>query len=214
VLKVLKYLMPAVSMFAVTGCALLGMLGGASSSGPSSSSQGAAAGGTAIPPPSIFDQVEKSTPVGLMAPAALLDDNPRLESDIVNAQCKFRTADPPFFVPKGGSDNANWDFVGRLNDRVDGDHEVREMDAMEYRSFFGFGWPKQQLNTWPVDMVTLSEMPKIYLDQRLAMMSKVKLDAAQEKELASRYIDDSQKIQDTVRRLESTYNPDVECLQQ
>src|SRR5690242_12687222 len=189
------------------------MLGGSGGSAGGSPSPAPAAGGAAIPPPSLFDQVEKSTPVGLMSPAALLDGNPRLEADVVSAQCKFRTADPPFFVPKTDS-NKDWSFVGRLNDKMDGDREMREMDAMEYRSFFGFGWSKQQLNSWPVDMVTLSEMPKVYLDQRLAMLSKVKLDEGQQKDLAARYIDDSQKIQDTVERLEKTYNPDVECIPQ
>jgi hypothetical protein len=33
------------------------------------------------------------------------------------------------------------------------------MQALEYRSFFGFGWPKQQLATWPVAMTTLGEIP-------------------------------------------------------
>jgi hypothetical protein len=213
VLKFLKCLMPAVSLFAVSGCALLGLLGGGSSSSGSAPAPGAAAGAAAIPPPSMFDEVEKSTPVGLMAPAALLDGNPRLEADVIGAQCKFRTADPPFFVPKTDADKG-WNFVGRLNDRVDGDHEIREMDAMEYRSFLGFGWPKQQLNSWPVEMATLSEMPKVYLDQRFAMLSKIKLDEAQQKELAAQYIENSQKIEDAVRRLESTYNPEVECLSQ
>jgi hypothetical protein len=47
---------------------------------------------------------------------------------------------------------------------------------MEYRSFFGLGWPKEQTGTWPLELTTLSEMPTAYLEQRLEMIAAAKLD--------------------------------------
>jgi hypothetical protein len=61
-----------------------------------------------------------------------------------------------------------------------------------------------------VSMVTLSEMPKEYLDDRLTMLSdhtyqvsKVQTDA-----LTKDYIDEARKIQDRVQILVSSFDPD------
>jgi len=142
-----------------------------------------------------------------MSPAAFLNENGQLDVAVIDAQCRFHTPDPPFLVPSQTAQKG-WVFNGRLDD----DDRAREMQALEYRSFFGFGWPKQQINTWPVGMTTLSEMPNAYLEQRLAMLASAKLDQGEQTALTQRYIGDSQTIEDAVARLEKTYDPEVECL--
>jgi hypothetical protein len=154
-------------------------------------------------PPSLFDRVEPSTKVGLIGPAAFLNENGQLDGAVIIAQCSFHTPDPPFFVPADASARKGWVFDGRLNSEDD----LREMQAMEYRSFFGLGWPKQQTGTWPLELTTLSEMPSAYLEQRLEMIATFKLDKAQQDTLARGYISDSRKIEEVVSRLEKTYNP-------
>jgi hypothetical protein len=200
-----------VSIFALAGCAapLLGGLTGGSSSGSatSSASMGAALS-TNLTPPSIFDQLEKSTMVGLIGLAAFLYENGQLDGTVIIEQCRFHTADPPFLVPEDPSAQKGWVFTGRLNS----DDELQEMQALEYRSFFGLGWSKQQTSTWPLGLTTLSEMPNAYLEQRLEMLASVKLEKAQQDSLAQGYIGDSQKIEEAVGRLEKTYNPE-ECIQ-
>lgn len=206
--KVLKYLFSVYPLFTLAGCAALaGLLPGVGSGGSSGAATSTGAAAT-VPPASIFDQVEMSSELQLIAPSALLQENGRLDQQIIAEQCKYHTPDPPFFVPTVDA-HKGWNFIGRLNEQKDG--EPREMQAMEYRSFWGFGWPKQQLNSWPVSMVTLSQMPRQYLSERLVMINNSKLNQDQADELTKRYIDDSAKIGDAVKRLESTYNPDSEC---
>ena len=110
---------------------------------------------------------------------------------------RFHTADPPFLVPTTTA-NKNWTFNGRINEGKRSEGDVGDAEALEYRSWFGFGWPKQQLNTWPVSMATLSEMPKEYLDDRLTMLSDhtFQVNKAQTDLLTKDYIEDSHKIQD------------------
>jgi hypothetical protein len=55
-------------------------------------------------------------------------------------------------------------------------------------------------------------MPNAYLEQRLEITARVKLEKAQQDNLAQSYISDSQKIEEVVGRLEKTYNPE-ECIQ-
>jgi hypothetical protein len=146
--------------------------------------------------------------VGLIGPSAFLNENGQLDGTVINEQCSFHTPDPPFLVPEDTSAQKGWIFTGRLNS----DNELWEMQAMEYRSFFGLGWPKQQTGTWPLGMTTLSEMPNAYLEPRLEMITSVKLEKAQQDSLAQDYISNSQKIEEVVSRLEKTYNPE-ECIQ-
>ena len=210
-LRSLKYLISVASIFALTGCAaLLSMFGGGSSGGSSAPAAGTGAG--AVVAPSIFDEMETSTKVAIFSPAALLEGNPRLEMTIVQSQCKFHTADPPFLVPTLTA-NKGWTFNGRVNQGTvegGGDHEA---EAMEWRSWLGFGWPKQQINSWPLSMVTLSDMPRMYLDDRLEMLSQnnYKLNQRQQDALTQQFIEDSQKIHDVTHRLVSTFNPDTQC---
>lgn len=200
-----------VLIFALAGCAapLLGGLagGGSGGDGTSSASIGAALS-TNLTPKSVFDKVEKSTMVGLIGPAAFLNENGQLDGTVITEQCRFHTPDPPFLVPEDTSAQKGWVFTGRLNS----DDELQETQAMEYRSFFGLGWSKQQTSTWPLRLTTLSEMPNSYLEERLEMVADVKLKKAQQDSLAQGYISDSQKIEEVVGRLEKIYDPE-ECIQ-
>jgi hypothetical protein len=200
-----------VSIFSLAGCAaplLGGLTGGGFGGNTTSPASTGAALSTNLTPPSIFDQVEKSTLVGLIGPAAFLNENGQLDGTVIIEQCRFHTPDPPFLVPEDTSAQKGWVFTGRLNS----DDEVQEMQALEYRSFFGLGWSRQQTGTWPLGLTTLSEMPNAYLEQRLEMIASVKLEKAQLDSLAQGYISDSQKIEEVVGHLERTYNPE-ECIQ-
>jgi hypothetical protein len=206
-----KPLLVAIFVLALAGCAaplLSALTGSPGSSSPAPPTATAGAVSITIPPSSIFDEAEPSTKMALMSPAALLEENGQLDLAIMNEQCKFRSPDPPFLVPSEAAQKG-WIFAGRLND----DGKLREMESMEYRSFFGFGWSKQQLNSWPLGMTTLSEMPESYLDERLTVLSNAKLAKEQQDSLAQRYVDDSRKIQERVARLEKTYNPEAQCIE-
>src|SRR5260370_19433380 len=103
---VLKHLLTALPLFVLTGCAALaGLLGGGG---------GATASPTSAPPPSFWDEVEYSTQINLMAPAALIDGSTRVEADVIQDQCRFGTANPPYFVPTVDAQK-NCSFTGRLN---------------------------------------------------------------------------------------------------
>jgi hypothetical protein len=191
-----KLLFPLFSLFALSGCAgLAGLFSGAGSS-PSSTVG--------------IEQVETSTKLAMFSPAALLDGSTSVDETIVQSQCEFRTADPPFLVPTTVA-NKNWTFTGRVNvDEDQSDHALgHDAQAVEYRSLFGFGWPKQQLNNWPVSMVTLSQMPKEYLDNQLTMPSDhtYPLSKTQSDALAKDYIEDTKQIQDRVQILVSAFDP-------
>lgn len=205
--RFLKFLIGGLSVFALGGCAALaGLFSGGGSSSSSAAAPAAGAATTSVP--SIIDQVETSTKLSMFSPAALLDGNTSLDQTVVESQCEFRTADPPFLVPTTVA-NKNWTFNGRVNEGQS-DHAIgQDAQALEYRSWFGFGWPKQQLNTWPVSMVTLSEMPKEYLDDRLTMLSDhtYQVSKAQTDALTKDYIDDARKIQDRVQILVSAFDP-------
>ncbi len=205
--KILKYLVPVVSIFTVTGCAALaGLLPGGNSGG--SSAPAASAAAAPAPATSIFDEVELSSQLQVVAPSAFLGETGWLDQQIVAEQCKYGTPDPPFMVPTVDAQKG-WSFIGRMNEHKDG--ETQEMQALEYRSFWGFGWPKQQLNSWPVSVVTLSQMPKAYMQQRMELINNSRLNQDQIDELGKEYIADAGTIGDRVKRLESTYNPDSEC---
>ncbi len=205
--KSLKYLIPVCSLFTLAGCAALA---GLLPSGGGSNTSATASGGAAATAPatSMFDEVELSSQLQVIAPSAFLEETGWLDQQIVAEQCKYATPDPPFMVPTTDAQKG-WSFIGRLNEKKDG--QTQEMQALEYRSFWGFGWPKQQLNSWPVSVVTLSQMPKEYLSERLEMINNSKLSQDQIDQLGKQYIANAGEIDDRVKRLESTYNPDTEC---
>ena len=92
--RIVTRLMMLASIFALAGCAaapLLGALfGGSSSGGGSPPATAAATALSANPtPPSIFDEPEKSTKVGVVGPAAFLDENVQLDASVINEQCSF-----------------------------------------------------------------------------------------------------------------------------
>lgn len=206
--RFLKFLMPVFALVVLGGCAALAGLipGGGSSS--SSSTVAPAAGAATASVPSIIDEVETSTKLAMFSPAALLDGSPSLDATIVDSQCRFRSVDPPFLVPTTAA-NKSWTFNGRINEAKTDSNDIGDAQALEYRSWFGFGWPKQQLNTWPVSMATLSEMPKEYLDDRLTMLSDhpFQVNKAQTDALTKDYVDDSRRIQDRVLILISSFDP-------
>jgi hypothetical protein len=200
-----------VSIFALAGCAaplLGGLTVGGSGGNETSSPSTNLSLSTNLTPASIFDRLEKSTMVGLIGPAAFLNENGQLDRTVIVEQCRFHTSDPPFLVPADTSAQKGWVFTGRLNS----DDELQEMQAMEYRSFFGMGWSKQQTGTWPLGLTTLSEMPNVYLEQRLEMFAGTTLEKGQQENFAQVYISSSQKIEEVVGRLERAYDP-KECVQ-
>jgi len=206
--RLLKILLPVMSVLILGGCAALGALLPGSSSSTSAGSSAAPASGAAVASvPSIFDEVETSTTLAVFSPAALLDGNPWLDASIVGSQCRFHTADPPFLVPTTVA-NKTWVFNGRFNEGKGTDGTVGDAQALEYRSWFGFGWGKQQLNTWPVSMATLSEMSKEYLDDRLTMLGdhSYQVNKAETDALTKEYIANSQKIQAHVSLLVSSFD--------
>ena len=208
--RVLKFLITVFSLFAITGCAALaGLFSSGSSSSSASSSAAPATGAAVASVPSIIDEVETSTRIGVLSPPALLDGSVPIEQSVIASQCRFHTADPPFLVPTITA-NKNWTFTGRINEASDDDSGAgREGQALEYRSWFGFGWPKQQLNSWPLSMYTLSEMPRVYLEDRIGMLADhvYQMNPKQSDELTKNYIEDSQKIQSRVQILVSAFDP-------
>src|SRR5205814_400930 len=96
-------------------------------------------------------------------------------------------------------------------------HE-NQIQSMEWRSFLGWRWPKQQLNTWPVSLVTLSQLPDIYLHDNLAALAQFqngpKLNERQQDAVTRGFIDNAARIQESVKRLEVSFNPDTECVKE
>ena len=205
--KVLKFLIAGVALFVISSCTALSSLIPGGSSGSSAPSAAPAAGAATASVPSVIDEVETSTQLAMFSPAALLAGNPSLDTTIVDSQCRFRTADPPFLMPTTAA-NKWWTFNGRINEGKADNNFIGDAQALEYRSWFGFGWPKQQLNTWPVSMATLSEMPKEYLDDRLTMLADHprEVNKAQTDMLEKEYIDDSREIQERVSILIASFD--------
>ncbi|MHB8383088.1 MAG: hypothetical protein ACYDC3_12215 [Candidatus Binataceae bacterium] len=197
--------------FALIACVLLSGCA-ATSLGAAGTATGGAAGLATlpglIPSSSIFNIIGKSkTKIAFVGPAALLSDSWPPQQQIINEQCSFHTADPVFFVPTEAAQKG-WTFAGRLNP------DSHHFQVNEYKSIFTLGlYGSQQLNTWPVSMVALSDFPRAYLEPRLAMLAAAKLDAATQKELAHEFLSDANRIETVVQRLESTYDQSQECLQ-
>ncbi len=183
---------------------------GATSLGAAGTASGGAAGlaslPTIIPNTSIFSFVGLSkTKVAFMGPSALLTDSWQPQEEIINEQCTFHTADPMFLAPTDVAQKG-WAFAGRLNPD---DHHFQ---ANEYKSVLTLGlYGSQQLNTWPVSLIMLSDFPRAYLEPRLAMVAGAKLDAATQKELVQQYLGNADRINNVVQRLERTYDQREEC---
>ncbi|HUA36762.1 MAG TPA: hypothetical protein VMA09_24365 [Candidatus Binataceae bacterium] len=200
----MKYFLALIVPLIASGCAALA----ASSAAPTTATNAETAVSTisAMPKPSAFDYVGRSdTKVDFVNPAALLDDSTYVDAKVIDAQCAFRTADPPFLIPNDKSQTA-WTFTGRLN-------EDGSFQALDYKSIFslGIGEGAQQLGTWPVKLVAFSDFPDEYLEDRLATVAADKIDSADQHTLASRYIANSQRIGEHVAELERAYDPHEEC---
>ena len=139
-----------------------------------------------------------------MSPAALLTEHSRIEESIIHEQCYFKTPDPLFFVAAG--QQGTWSFAGRL----DPDRHFR---ALEYRSILTLGLmdSNSQLNTWPLELVSLADMPQAFLAERLPTVAQAKLPSNDGEELVQNYLEQAQHIQGVVARLETRFNPAVEC---
>lgn len=180
------------------GCAALAAP--ALSSGSSASSTVTS---NAVSNPSSLDYISHSTRVAFLSPAALLVHNSWTEGYVIGEQCYFKTPDPIFFVPE--EDQPTWDFTGRLD-------AAHHFEALEYKSILtlGLGSGNVQLNSWPVKLVSLADMPSAYLSDRMALLDKTKLPAAAQQELAQEFLRRSNEIAHVVNRLESDYSP-TEC---
>jgi hypothetical protein len=185
----------ALTALVLGGCAALAGLGGSATTATSG------VGGTAsfVPNSSWFDFVGRSTKIRYLGPAALLSGSNLVAGYLIEEQCAFDTADPPFLVPTVEAQKG-WTFAGRLN-------QEQTLQALEYKSILTLGlWGNQQLNTWPVNMILLSDFPERYLDDRLAMLAAAKLPPAEQKALADEYIADARKIRSTVQTAIRAYD--------
>jgi hypothetical protein len=179
-----------------SGCAALASLGGGSTS---SGATDAAATVTA-PGPSLFNFVGRSTKFVFVSPSALLAGSSRVEASLIQEQCMFHTADPPFLVPDFSQ---KWSFVGRMN-------QGPTIQALEYKTILTLGLTgPQQLNSWPVSLVSLSDFPDDYLAQRLPAIGKTEPD--ERNDILAQYVNNSRRIGEVADRLIQNYNPQVEC---
>lgn len=64
-----------------------------------------------------------------------------------------------------------------------------------------------QLNTWPLELISLSDMPEAFLQQRLPLLAQAKLDAGDQKEMVEDNLRKAQQIRDVVERLQRQYDP-------
>jgi hypothetical protein len=179
-----------------SGCAALASLGG----GSSGSSTTDTAISAAAPGPSLFNFVGRSTKFVFISPSALLADSSRIESSVMQEQCMFKTADPPFLVP---SFNQKWLFVGRMN-------QGPTIQALEYKTILTLGLTgPQQLTGWPVSMVALSDFGDAYLAERLSFLGKSQPDIRSD--ILAEYIGNSRHIKAATDELIRNYNPQIQC---
>jgi hypothetical protein len=181
-----------------SGCAALASVGGGSGSGSASAADATAS--AVAPGPSLFNFVGKSTKFIFVSPSALLADSPQIENSLMREQCMFHSADPPFLVP---SFNQKWLFVGRMN-------QGPTIQALEYKTIFTLGLTgPQQLNAWPVSMVSLSDFPDAYLAERVSFLGNSQPDVRSD--VLSEYIGNSRHIKAVSDQLIKNYNPSVQC---
>ena len=201
--RVFHLLLAAAAAILSCGCAAP-LLGGASTSAVSSLAASAPVT-DAMANPSVMDYTADSTKIAFLAPAALTSGNRSTEASVVKEQCYFKTADPLFFVPDEAQ-QPTWDFVGRLD-------AANHFEALEYRSILTLGLMDgdAQLNSWPVELIALSDMPEVFLQQRLTLLAQAKLQPSDQHELAQEFINQSQKLQEVVTELEAQYKPKITC---
>jgi hypothetical protein len=200
----MRLILILISSLGLAGCAALAA-GGTSTT--TSNAETAASTVSAMPKPSAFDYVGKSnTEVKFVNPAALLTGSSRVDATVIEEQCMFHSADPLFFVPNEKAEGA-WTFAGRMN-------KDATFQALDYQSIFslGIGEGAQQVGTWPVKMVALSDFPDEYLQDRLSVVSADKIDGADQHALTTRYIANSERLEQRVAQLEQAYDPREECV--
>jgi hypothetical protein len=181
---------------------------GLASSALPGSAAGSASGAAAndvVSNPSVLDITSSSTEVAYISPAALLTPQSGIENSIRHEQCYFKTPDPMFFVPDEGR-KVNWTLAGKL----DAD---RHFHTDEYRSLLTLGLVpgSEQVNSWPVELVSLADMPQVFLDQRLPILAQAKLPDLDAHQLAQQYVEQAQRIQQIVQHLEVSFDPSWRC---
>jgi hypothetical protein len=181
-----------------TGCAALGSLGG--SSAGNSSSQTESLTSAAGPGPSPVNIVGRSTKLIFMSPSAVLAGSRDVEKALVQEQCMFHSANPPFLVPALGR---KWVFIGRMN-------QGPTLQALNYRSIFTLGLTgAQQLNGWPVSLVALSDFSDDYLNERLPMLTKAQPDVRSD--VLAEYIYNARRIRTVTDWVIRSYSPGTQC---
>jgi len=110
------------------------------------------------------------------------------------------TADPPFLVP---TFNQKWLFVGRMN-------QGPTIQALEYKTILTLGLTgPQQLNAWPMSLVSLSDFSDSYLAERLPVVGKAQPDVRTD--ILAEYVNNSRYIREVTDTIIRKYNPQVEC---
>jgi hypothetical protein len=183
-------------------------LSSATGAGATTTTASAAESGVAsgiVQNPSFFDEEARSTKISFLSPATLLADNPTEYSIIIRAQCYFHTPDPIFLVPDQTT-QTRWMFAGRLDKKHD-------FNAVEYRSLLTLGLVPGvvQLSPWPVQLATLSDMPDMFLKERLPMLAKAHLDSTDQRELEETYLQQEHHIEGVIGHFEHTFNPKAMC---
>jgi hypothetical protein len=122
-----------------SGCAALTSLGGGSGSSSGTSGTAENLATASAPGPSLLNFAGRSTKFVFVSPAALLADSGNVERSLIQEQCMFHSADPPFLVP---AFSQKWLFVGRMN-------QGPTIQALEYKTILTLGLTgPQQLNAW------------------------------------------------------------------
>jgi hypothetical protein len=201
----MRYLIVLIACALMSGCAGAGLLAGSSGSTATTASTAASTAST-LPSPSVFDYVGKSrVKLAFVNPAALLDGSNWTYAKIVEEQCAFSNPDPPFFIPNENT-NGGWTFAGRLN-------KDDTFQVLTYKNILTLGLMEgtDQLGTWPVKLITLSDFPQEYLNERLAFVNANQLGSSEQHELVSKYMADSQQLEARVAQLERSYDPQEQC---
>jgi hypothetical protein len=135
-----------------------------------------------------------------MSPSAVLAGSRDVEKALMQEQCMFHSANPPFLVPALGQ---KWMFVGRMN-------QGPTLQALNYRSIFTLGLTgAQQLNGWPVSLVALSDFSDDYLNQRLPMLTKAQPDVRSD--VLAEYIYNARRIRTVTDWVIRSYSPGTQC---
>ncbi len=201
----MRYLIVLIACALMSGCAGAGLLAGSSGSTAATASTAATTVST-LPSPSVFDYAGKSKiKLAFVNPAALRDGSNWTYAKIVEEQCAFSNPDPPFFIPNENM-TGGWTFAGRLN-------KDDTFQVLTYKNILTLGLMEgtAQLGTWPVKLITLSDFPQEYLDERLAFVDASKLDSSEQHELVSKYMADSEQLEARVAQLERAYDPQENC---